>query len=51
MYVLLKAIQCILRRLDAHITPLINLVRCLYIRYKKKPSKRLEIDCNKKALI
>ena len=51
MYVLLKATQCILRQYKAYITPLINLVRCLYIRHKKKPTKRLKIDCNKKALI
>jgi len=29
----------------------INLVKYLYIRHKKKPCKRLEIDYNKKALI
>jgi len=51
MRVLLKAIQCILRQYKAYIIPLINLLRCLYISNKKKPTKRLKIDCNKKALI
>ena len=51
IYIQQEPIQYDIKQYKAHITPLIKLVRCLYIRHKKKPSKRLEIDCNKKALI